>query len=98
MLAQLAALPVPADEPALDAEVQPAGAEGPASSTPNRKVIVDSAEELLERVRQGYQYLEIAAHLDMSHTSAVPQDFLLVSSGNLFMKVLMLALFVLFGR
>lgn len=87
LLAQLASSPIAADEQALDAAEQPAGAQEPAGSLPNIKDIISTPDELLSRVRDGSQYLEISAHLDMSNISSVAQDFHIISSGNLYLKV-----------
>lgn len=90
MLAQQAVSPVPAVEPiSPEVELQPLGADGPApaSAQPSSKIIVTTPDQLMDSVRQGHQHIEVAAHLNMSTTAGLSQDFPIIPSGDIFLRV-----------
>lgn len=71
------------------APAQPSGSgSAPPGDAQSTKVTVSSPEELVERVRQGWQYIEVTDHLDVSSTVGHSQDVLLFSSRGIFLKVL----------
>jgi hypothetical protein len=74
-----------------DGDTAPAQPSGTGSAAPGekppRKVTVSSSEELVERLRQGWQYIELTDHVDVSSTPANSQDVLLFSTRGLYLKV-----------
>jgi hypothetical protein len=74
-------------EPVPYTELQKSGADRPANTTTSQKILVSSAAQLLESVMLGYHLIEVAAHINLSSTVGHSQNFLLISSGKIFMKV-----------
>jgi hypothetical protein len=73
--------------PGQGTELHQLSADSPTNTTAYQKILVSSAAQLLGSVMLGYRVIEVQAHLNLSSVAATSQNFLLIYSGKIFIKV-----------